>query len=118
MCVCVVSVDTHNMVPCLDSGLLDMCFVMSYDSDMHTVPYADIFTKFRSHFQNTICMGVETPPEGYGKHITTRQEVADVCRLVSGLSGAGLMLWELGKADGALKAADVVAIATQKLGNV
>jgi hypothetical protein len=108
-------IDTTNAIPTLQANLFDILLVMSYDSGLKIVPYADTFNKFRQYFKGMICIGLETPKEGWGDHVTTLDEVASVCNLVNNLPNAGLMLWYAGKNDSYPTSIDFIKTISEKL---
>lgn len=83
-------VDTGNMIPVLQSDLLDAVFIMSYDAG--TVPnYADILAKHRR-----------------GNHVLTVDEVRSVANTAKADPASGVFLWHLSKSDGSLSAQRVI----------
>lgn len=108
-------IDTTNAIPTLQANLLDILFKMTYDSNMTHVPYAETFNKFRQYFKGMMCIGLETPKEGWGNHVTTLDEVASVCNLVNGLDNAGIFVWAIGKDDSYPTSKDFIRTITEKL---
>jgi chitinase len=80
------------------SAALDLVNVMSYDAGPTYDP-AQALAAYQTYFPGRIAMGIEVPPEAWGGHIESLDEIAGLAATVQANRGAGLMLWSLQKSS-------------------
>jgi len=73
---------------------LDWIHIMSYDASNALDP-VQAFNAYRSLFSGAITIGIEVPPEAWGGHVYTIDQVNSLADYVNNNGGAGLMLWSL-----------------------
>jgi hypothetical protein len=86
----------HKLSPATLQSL-DLLNVMSYDAGSEYNPVT-AYKAFRHYFDNTIVMGIETPPEAWGDHVWTVdgiQAVATEIKAHSKGNNDGMMLWSM-----------------------
>lgn len=75
---------------------LDLVNIMSYDAGPTYDP-KQAFDAYRSLYSGQLVLGVEVPPEAWGGHVTSIDEVNSLTNYVMSNGGAGMMLWSLQK---------------------
>jgi hypothetical protein len=94
-------IETGNAIPALQSGVFDLVFIMSYDTDVTSYTnYAQYITEFSKYISpSKIFVGLESPAE-YGKHVTTVAEAIYAAQCVKNAGVAGIFTWYFNKSDG------------------
>lgn len=96
-------IQTGNAIPSLQSELLDDIFVMSYDSNITNgwYPYAANLAEFARYTSaSKLWIGIESPPEGWGAHVTSLDESRSAAKAVKDIGAAGVFIWNFKKRDG------------------
>jgi chitinase len=80
---------------------IDMVHVMSYDAGTTYNP-SEALTAYTHYFRGPISMGVQVPPEAWGGHVYTLEEVIALAKSVIATASeqhkpAAMMLWSLQK---------------------
>jgi len=73
---------------------LDWIHIMSYDAGNELDPKRTLLA-YKSLFSGKVTIGIEIPPEAWGGHKYTMNQVYDLCDFAADNGGAGLMLWSL-----------------------
>jgi chitinase len=69
---------------------------MSYDAGVSYQP-SQALKAFQHYYKGPITMGIEVPPEAWGGHETTPEEINALAKEVLNNNAAGLMLWSIQK---------------------
>lgn len=93
---------------------LDMVYVMAYDADEGRSGFSatQAFDAYQHYFKGPLYLGIEIPPEGWGKHVLTGQRAAELARYVSSHGGAGMMLWSIPKRNKVASGVDAQCLTT------
>ena len=96
---------------------LDWINIMSYDASPVYNPLV-AFSAYRNYYNGPLMLGCEVPPEAWGGHILTLDEVKTYCKCVSSdsVSSNGIFVWSYQK-SGTPSCSDIINIATQNLDN-
>lgn len=85
-----------NLLQSPDASKIDQLNVMSYDAGPDYNPQ-EALAAYQNYFKGKIVMGVEVPPEGWGGHVYSIQEVRNLINAVRQRNAAGMMLWSIQK---------------------
>lgn len=77
-----------------DGNLLDMIEVMSYDAGTSYNPN-QAYDAYRNYYKGPLTMGIEVPPEAWGGHVSTIDQVNSLTQYQAGNGGQGMMLWAI-----------------------
>ncbi|MGC4118846.1 MAG: glycosyl hydrolase family 18 protein [Myxococcales bacterium] len=78
------------------SAAIDLVNVMSYDAGADYSP-TEALRAYQHYFRGRIALGVEVPPEAWGGHVATLEEIDSLASAVVGSGAAGMMLWSIQK---------------------
>ncbi|KXS08974.1 glycoside hydrolase family 18 protein [Gonapodya prolifera JEL478] len=94
-------VSTGNAIPALQSGLFDYVNIMTYDSgEINYFDYSGAIDQFAKYVDvSKILVGIESPIEGWGNHVTSIEEAKFAANAVLSKKAAGLFTWYFNKND-------------------
>ncbi|KAL0478830.1 hypothetical protein AKO1_008255 [Acrasis kona] len=75
-------------------SLLDSIYIMSYDADL-VYNITQGYDAYRQLYKGELCIGIEIPPESWGKHVISMNEVDHLLSYMDDHGGNGVMLWAL-----------------------
>jgi hypothetical protein len=114
-----VSQNTGMCIKGLQSNgkMLDWVNIMSYDASPAYDPIV-AFAAYRSYYKGPIMLGCEVPPEAWGGHILTLDEVKSYCKCVSSdsIEGNGIFVWSYQK-SGSPSCSDIINTTNQFFNN-